>query len=257
MYDDWNESIEVDRKAGRKASSGKRWSYLLKFTTAPTRVHFGHPEKPYTHPDTGRKLPFSTRKRHWIPGGGKKGNGIYIECGDQCVVCAYTNPQAFGLENVTADSRFIQFVPKTYYAVSGWVEDWYHVLEYYIDDKDQSKGTFHRRERCSGRGCELCNDGEEKVFGNRFYANIAPSHWRDAVHDLHNKIQLSHCKCGGAIFIPDYTCVKCNKVLLDIYSTCDCGNTEVALKVDSGTAVCNKCDSSWSAYVADHQHLYE
>lgn len=173
--------------------------------------------------------------------------------------CAYDNPTAFGLDNVAPDARYSQdgLKPKVYYAVSGWIEEWYHLVEYFKDMEDEAKGTYIQRERCSGRGCEYCQDNLPKVFGKKFYAEISPGQWRHAIYDLHKRIENRYCKCGGDIYVTNFNCAKCNKVVLDVCTTCDCGSDDVGIDPDKGEVSCGKCKRSWSAFYTDHKKLYE
>ena len=259
-YDAWDDSLEEDRKSGRR-SSGKKWGYLFRFTDAPTKIHLSHPENPYTHPKTGKELPFRAGKRHYLPGRGKRKKGMFAECGvdagEPCVVCAYSNPAAFDLENVAPDASLAQHEAKVYYAVAGWIEEDYHLVEYYKDDNDHDKGTYTQRERCLGRGCEYCLDDLPKVFGKKFYTEISPGQWRHSIHDLHKKIENRYCKCGGDIYVTSFTCGGCDKLVLDVCTTCDCGSDDVSIDVDKGEATCGSCNSVWSAFYTDHQKLYE
>lgn len=253
--------MEEDRKDSGQRNTGKKFGYLLRLTDAPTKVHLGEPEKPYTHPKTGKSFPFRTGKRHFLPGKGKSKNGVFMECGvdynEDCVVHAYSNPVAFGLEGVAKDENLAQHKASTYYGVSGWVEEDFHLVEYYRDENDQNAGTFNRRERCLGRGCEYCQEGLPKVFGKRMYLEISPGQWRHSIHELDKRIKNRYCKCGGDIFVTSFSCAGCEERVIDVSETCDCGSTEVGIDVEKGEAVCDKCGAAWSAFYTDHKKLYE
>ena len=271
VYDEWDESIEEDSGSNRRRS-GKKWGYLLRFNEAPVRVHFSYPEKPYVHPKTGRSHPFRSGRRHFIPGGGKRGKGSFEECGvdykEPCVVCAYTNPAQFELENVAVDGRLSKLESKTYYGVAGWVEEDYHLVEFYKDENNPEAGTYKQRERCMGRGCEYCQDDEQKVFGNKFYSEISPGQWKHTIHDVNTRIQNSHCQCGGDIYVLRFECPACDvipvckdkegrEVLMDVSTFCDCDSDNVSINADTMEAVCGDCGNKWSAVYTNHQSIYQ
>src|SRR6185369_2721800 len=209
-FDAWDDSLEEDRKAS-SGGGGKKWGYMWRPTESPTKIHLGEPEKPYIHPKTGGELPFRVGSNHFIPGGGPKKKGLFIECnfGEDCVTCAYSNPAAYGLTNVKQSPNLSKCKSRNYYAASGHIEEFFHLVEYYKDNENQEAGTFHQREKCEGKGCSFCKDKIPKVFGKRMYWEVSPSQWRHAIHDLHKKIQNSHCKCGGTIFVTSFGCSGC------------------------------------------------
>jgi hypothetical protein len=254
-YDNWDDTLEEDRQSGRSSNSIKKWSLRWKPTEAPTRIHLSRPEKPYIHPVSGKEFPFRAGKQHYIPGRGK--NGVFIECGadrgENCAVCAYSNPTAWGLTNVAADSQLALCKARVYYAMSGWVEEDYHLVD--VNNKN-SDGTHKEHWRCLGRGCEYCRDGFPKVFGNMFYMEVSPGQWRHSFHDLHKKVENSYCQCGGTIYVPSFNCAGCQAIVLDVFTTCPCGG-EVGLDSESGQAICGKCQNTWSAFYAEHTKIYE
>ena len=260
-YDDWDDSLDEDQKSSRKPG-GKKFGLLHIFTEAPVKIHLSEPEEPYLHPKTGQRLPFRVGSNHFVPGAGKKGNGAFLECGinfdEPCVIHAYSDPVAFGLDNVAADARLAKLDAKNYYGIAGWIEEWYHLVEYYKDDSDEAQGTYNRRERCAGRGCEHCEDGWLKVFGKKMYTEVSPGQYRFAFADLNRRIQNSHCKCGGEIFVPSFHCEACDNLVLDVAIHCDCGADEgsVGINLDNGMATCDSCEAEWSARYYEHEKLF-
>ena len=256
-FDSWDDSLEEDRQSGRSGSS-KKWSLLWRPTDAPTKIHLSRPEKPYIHPTSGKEFPFRASKRHFLPGKGKAKRGAFIECGvergDQCVVDAYINPAAYGLVNVAPDANLAKFPAKVYYAVAGWIEEDFHLVDV---DNQSGEGTHKERWRCTGRGCEYCAAGWPMVFGKKFYMEVSPGQWRHSFHDLHKRIENSYCKCGGTIYVPSFTCGGCGKLVLDISRFCDCGSDDVSLNTETGQATCGKCGKSWSGFYTEHQKIYE
>ena len=259
-YDDWDDSVDVDQKASSGRRAGRKFSYLHRFDDTPTLIHLTYPEKPYIHPKTGQELPFRAGSRHFLPGRGK-GKGIFNECGvdigEPCVVCAYSNPVALNLESVAKDESLAQHISKPYYAAAGFIEEDFHLVEYYIDDREPDKGTFKRRERCLGRGCEYCQEKLPLVFGKKFYMEMSPAQWRFSIHELHKRIENRYCRCGGDIYVASFNCSKCDKMVLDVSTTCDCGSGKVGIDYEKGAAICDKCGATWSAFYTDHKKIYE
>ena len=255
---EWGDSITVDQESSRRSSTGKKFGYLLHLSDVPTRVHFTLPETPYIHPVTKKRFGYRTGKHHFFPWGGKAGKGSYLECahfyGGQCVACARANPGLYGLA-IEADSALAEYNPYIYYAISGLVEEEYHLVEY---RKDQGEGTYKQRERCEGKGCTNCQEGWPKVFGNRFYTEISPPQWALSIHDLHTRVQNSRCRCGGSIYIQNFHCAKCQRLIVDVMSYCDsCKSDNIGLDPDTGMAECGNCHNKWSAFYTNHPHILE
>lgn len=203
------------------------------------------PEKLYVHPDTGVELPWRTGVRYYVPWAGKSGKGAYIEVGEKSVIEAYRNPAQFGLDPGIKSDPFCKLDPKIYYAVSGWVEEWFHRVK----DKNSETGKeFYERERCVGRGCEYCQAQVPKVFGKRVYFEIARTHWNESLYGVNEYIE-SNCKCGGFIYKTHYECPQCHGLLVDMANQCfNCQSTDIGIDVEKAEAVCNGCQSSWSLY---------
>ena len=171
-----------------------------------------------------------------------------MECahftGGECVSCAYANPGLYNL-NVEPDTKLKEFNPMVYYAVSGWIEEEFHLMD--VNNRD-GDGTHKERWRCEGKGCPQCVDGWPGVFGNRFYMEMSPPQWALTIHDLHTRIQNSMCRCGGTIYVQYFKCEKCERMLVDVMSYCDkCRSDNVGLDVETGMAECGNCHNRWSA----------
>jgi hypothetical protein len=255
-YDDWDDSIAQDRQGGKK-SSGKRWAFFHKLTDTPVRVHFSHPESPYIHPSTGSQLPYRVGARHFIPYGGKRGNGQMIECGYPlglpCVVCAYENPGAYELQNIQKQS-IDEKGAQLYVAVSGWVEEEFHLVD--VQNRENPAESHKERQRCLIRGCQDCQDGWPKVFGTRFYTEMSVAQWDNVIADLNRSIKNSFCRCGGKIYVPSFSCPNCQVIMEDVALTCEhCHATNVQIDPESDTAVCMSCQSRWSAVYTTYVDL--
>ena len=258
----WRKSKQEASKktGGKRYSAGKRIALLLKIGEKPVKVHFAMPEKLYVNPLTGDLQPFRTGYRTWIPWGGKKQSGTFIERptdSSEDVIAAYTSPQAMGLENVTPEASFQDLKNSLYYAVSGWVEEWYHAVKVPKEPGNPQAGEYLRRERCLGgkAACEHCRQGWPRVFGNRFYAAIAPSHWDNTIFRAHRLVER-YCSCGGQWYAPVYTCSNCNNVLVDVCNTCDCGSQNIDFsKLDQGEVGCNDCRLTWRIYPDDNEGI--
>lgn len=262
-YDDdsWDD-VQEDKKDSSKPT-GKKWGLLYRLDSTPTKMHFSYPEEPYLHPRSKKPQPFRTGKRHYIAYGGKKGKGAYLECAqvwnEDCVACASQNPQQFGLA-LQPDSSIGD--PRYTYAAGGWIEEVFHLVEEYIDDQDPNAGTKHRRERCAGRGCKLCQTGWPTVFGKKMFIELSGGHWQ-TVADLNRRVQNHYCKCGGEIYVTRFVCPKCGDfarikdVPLDVFTYCQCGSDAVGIDYDNRMAVCSHCNAQWSADYVDHKDIYE
>ena len=257
----WDEALETDQRAGRK-TSGKKWSSFHKFSNVNTLIHLAKPEKPYMHPVHGTPLPFRVGEQHFIPFGGKKKNGTSIECGakwnEPCIVHAYVNPQAYGLTNTPPNPGLDPQGAKPYYAVGMWIEEWYHLADYYIDEHNPAKGTFKRREKCSGKGCELCQENVMRVFGNKNWFSISPGQWKHSFHALNKYIENHFCHCGGNIFVTSFFCKGCHQTIVDVSESCDfCKEGGVELHMDTGMAVCPRCHRDWPADYDKHEKIVD
>lgn len=260
-YADWEEVIERDQQSGRRAS-GKKWGLLYKIPEVKVKLHLQRPEKPYLHPTNGAPLPFRVGEQHYIPFGGKKKRGASVECGDKlgepCIVHAYVDPVAYGLTNIQPQPKLDKKGARPYYAVSAWVEEPYHLNEYWLDPNNQAKGTFKRREPCEGRGCESCAAQAVNVFGNKVWFSASPPQWLHSFHNLNKVIENRHCRCGGSIVVPSFSCKNCKQLLVDVSLTCtSCHRDGVEIHTDTGRAVCPHCRTDWSADYTDHPKILE
>jgi hypothetical protein len=202
------------------------------------------PEKLYIHPDTKAELPWRTGVRYYIPWGGKNAKGTYIEVGEPSVIEAYRNPAQYGLDPQIRAENFCKLEPKIYYAVSGWVEEWFHRVE----GKSAEGKVFYERERCTGRGCKHCQAQIAKVFGKKVYFEIARTHWNESLFGINEYIE-SNCKCGGFIYKTHYDCPECHTMLVDMVNQClNCQSQDISINPETAEAICNGCQSTWSLY---------
>lgn len=239
----WNAAKNRDTQKSSRGAGGRKYGYRFKFDQTPTKVHFSMPEKLYVHPDTGVELPWRTGVRYYVPWGGKNGKGTYIEVGEQSVIEAYRNPAQFGLD-ISARDDYRKLDPKIYYAVSGWVEEWFHRVE----GKTEDGKTFFERERCSGRGCKNCQAQTPRVFGKKVYFEIARTHWNESLFGINEYIE-SNCKCGGFIYKLHYECPSCKNMLVDMANQCShCQSSDLSINIETAEATCNKCQANWSLY---------
>jgi len=241
----------VDRQHVQRQSGGKKkWDLRLQIGHAPVRVHFGVPDPLYKDEESGAELPYVPHDQHYVKRArGGKGSG-FICAKDKCVVCAYANPQAYGLD-LEPDLGLAKCHPKLAFGVVGWVEEWCHDVQYERDDK---QGVYHRRELCKGKTCEFCKGGFPKVFGKRFYYPFSGGTWKYHIETVH-ELAERQCKCGGSIYVPYYYCPKCENILEDVLQTCVCGSTNVEINLEVGDAGCKDCNRSWKAYAGDDEDL--
>jgi hypothetical protein len=252
----WRDSKRVDSQKSRGGSNKRRWGYLYKFGTTPVRVHFSKPENPYIHPDTGAELPFRAGMRYYVKWAGK--NGAYIERDDpvegkNCIIDAYKNPAAFGLD-IQPIAKFSNLEAKVYYAVAGWVEEWFHDV---LCENPKTGAKWRERQLCTGHGCEGCKENHPKVFGKKVYFEVAKTHWNECVFGWEERIN-SQCQCDpeAFIYIQQYNCPECKGMMQDVMNACfSCGSNNIGLDVQSARAECEDCHAGWSVYESDNAEL--
>lgn len=249
------------RRPQSGSGSGGLWGLRLKFTTAKTKVHLSRPEKKYKDPVTGEEEDYLMVTGHFVPSA-NGGKGGMVWCNDTCVVCAYTDPQAFDLDIEPSESLG-KCYPRDQFVVSGWVEAPHHIVEE-KGKRDPTK-TFKVRRRCEGQKCQYCRDDLPLVFGNRFYHEFSHSAWSNALFEAHTRAGQM-CKCGGYVYAVEYKCPECSAVIYDAASICDkCGGKDIGLEVEDGEgdydagvwAVCNGCRKKWSLCILDNESLAE
>jgi hypothetical protein len=242
--------------ANQNRGGGKAaFKYQYKFDNTPVRIHLARPKEMYIHPVTGNLYPFKVIYRHWVPGAGPNHKGAFVTCDAQdkgntnvqCVVHAYTEPERFHLP-VKRIEKFTEFRANIGYAVAGWIEDWFHVVQ--VENRNDPSKKHFERIRCSGRGCDYCASNTPRVFGNRFYTVLSNTHWK-----VMTQLQLNaelFCECGKTtgpgtpIIVPDYLCEKCGEVLIDVCNTCaKCQSTNISVDPEQMIAVCQDCQDSW------------
>jgi hypothetical protein len=256
QYDSWDDDLREHQKA-RSQPGGKKFGFFWKLTESPVKFHPVRPEKPYTHPKSGRQHPFRTGFRHFLPGKGKRSNGLFVECGhdrgETCAVHAYANPALYGLANVKEDTSLATCPAMPYFAVSGFIEEEFHLVPELVDGRE-----VKRRELCQGRGCEHCKNGVLSVFGKKAYLEFSPAQWQYALHPINKQIENSFCACGGDLFVSYFACANCGKVVLDVSTHCDrCQSDNIIVDVGSKLAICENCKRQWSLVYTDHKQLYE
>lgn len=225
-----------------------------KFDQLPTKVHFSKPEAMYVHPESGAELPFRTGARYWVPWGGPSGKGTYLEPGEEDVIAAYKNPAEFGLD-IAPIAKYQKLHPKIYYAVSGYVEEWFHLVQ---KTNKNTGNTFRERERCVGRECEHCKERVPKVFGKKVYFEIARTHWNESIFSINEQVG-ANCRCGQGnafIYTPHYECSNCGEMLVDFMHRCfSCQGENVGIDADNAQFVCQDCQSEWSVYESDNPEI--
>jgi hypothetical protein len=246
-----------ERETQRSRSKGRWWSARLKLTTTPTKLHFQRPEKPFKDFDQDVYWWWLRGKNHFIKSAAFP-KGKFIECHpEQCLVCAYQNPGAYGFD-VPADATLAKAESRPYYAVSGWVEQNFHSVEKKKDRKvgQGEKDTYHVRERCKGKSCEHCAKGLPKVFGNRFFYDFSAAAWRDAILPVIEKVER-YTKDGGYIYPLNYVCEECSTELFDMTGKCfNCESEDVGIDTERHMAVCQKCDEEWTLLEYEDEELF-
>jgi hypothetical protein len=273
-----------DRKGGRYFM-GLR----LKLDEHPTRIHLQRPETAYqdpTNPDlsfwwkTGMSRFIKTKRF-------KRGIPVEMNMDGDDLLDAYAHPGKYGLQSVdgVADGKWLsKFDPKPYFCVSGWVEEWYHLVQY-EEERDGQKVSWHERVRCVGRDCENCQEEWPKVFGNRFWLDFSYAQWFgpiDAVFEVLERtpkdggyVYPMHYKCndedveydeegnpvegtGGCGEILSFWDKKAKKeVTLDMTNNCgSCNSENIGLDAEEHMAECQDCNSRWSLLSHEDSSLF-
>lgn len=267
------------RMASRRAQSARRnrgdkskrpWhiGLRLKVEDQPVRIHLARPKQPYPDPfDPGRA---------WL---WKVGQTTYIQSkkrmlewnAEQDLLEAYQNPGKYSLsppDSVLAEGKWLeQFNYGIYYCISGWVEEWYHLVE--SDKKDRQGNPYLNRVPCEGKGCKLCKAKVPMVFGNRFWFDAKGGLWRGDFDAIWEQLERQP-KDGGYVFPSHYQCTNCHEVLsfydkkrdddvvLDVTNSCSrCGADGDQLEIDDEThsVTCGSCGLEWSLLAHDDKTM--
>lgn len=170
---------------------------------------------------------------------------------------AYRDPAKHGfaeLDEAAAGAWLKKFPARPYFCISGWVEDWYHLVE---KKNDKTEKTYVDRVRCEGRGCPHCQEKWPKVFGNRFWMDFSGAQWMNVMDKLLE--ELDRCpQDGGYVYPLHYACEECGEILefvdpkskrdvrLDMTNSCpSCGSEEVGIDPEEHMAECNDCHTRW------------
>jgi len=240
----------LGRQTSGRGRGGKSWNLRWFPSVVPTRVHFSLPEKLYDN--NGTQDAWKLGYNHFVKQA-RKGKGGSIECGPNCVVCAYTDPQAFGLTNVTPDTALSKSYRDLYVGVAGWIEEWFHLVK----DKNEQGKEYTKRVMCEKRTCEMCRNHVPKVFGKQFYTQFSYPVWKAVFEPFQERVER-FCRCGGRLAIFDYHCAKCGAMMVDFLNTCgQCGSDQVNINLDDGQATCEKCHSEWTIYESQDPELSE
>lgn len=255
-------SRQTDREYydSRPKRGSRLWSLRYKPTTDPVKFHPCKPETLYEDPyNKGNTFPWKRRRFHYIPWA-NNGKGGVIECaGEHCVVCAYMDPQRMGVD-IEPDSRIRKNCwVKISYAVSGWIEEWFHLVE--RQSKNDKDKTYRVRELCTGRGCEHCANKIPRVFGNRAFIDFSKKAWDDVVDPVLEQVEKV-CRCGGDIYVPNYVCENCEATIIDLAMTCEvCRNQgltpidDIVIDAERQVAICQTCDTEWSMLESMDENL--
>lgn len=259
------------REHGGSGSRFRQYQRLrMKFDQTPTRLHLQRSEEPYEDP-SNPDLSF-----WWKTGMGyflktkKYKKGIFIEKNfDEDLIDAYSNPARHELQQAegVADGKWLKkFPPKPYYCVSGWIEEWFHLVSY-EDERDGKTVNWTERERCSAKGCSLCKEGWARVFGNRFWFDFSYAQWFGPVDAVFEKLERMP-KDGGYVYPQHYECEECNEIMaffdrkrkedvvLDMMNKCGaCGSENLGIEPEEHMGECQDCDSRWALLSHEDPHL--
>jgi len=228
------------------------------------KIHPKRPETKYVAPN-GKEYDFLKCERHFLKHI-NKGKGGYVVCTGvrktangletECLAHIYADPQTFGFD-FAADAQIAKSRSSSYNVISGWVEEWFHLVK---NDKSDGSGTYTTRELCTGRYCEHCKRNAPKVFGSRFYHAFSWSAWKYVVEPLNEELE-KYCKCGGYITPIAYVCKACEGVLEHMTDQCpSCGSDDLYIEADPSkrdchSATCNQCQTHWELLEARDEVL--
>lgn len=192
---------------------------------------------------------YYTSNRYFDKKAGK--NGMYFPTDGNSIIDAWRDPEKFGLE-LEPLPRFKSMEPEPFYALSGWVEEWFHSLE-----KTSERGTkFHVRELCTGPGCELCKSKAERVFGRKVFLQFSHSQWGAWL--AARERARCRCQCGGVVYVSHYICGGCQEALYDFANACyNCNSEDLSIDEEREEFNCGKCGSSWSIHPSDNTDFYK
>lgn len=247
------ERQHTEDRAEQRASGKKNWfSMRLDLGPDPMKVHLQRPKEPYAdYKDPTQKFWWKRGAKHYIPKVKK-----FVECTySDCLVCAYRDPKAFGLDNVAPERMLDKCPPKGFYAVSGWLEMWHHFGKH-SKVINGEKREFNSRELCTGRGCADCAAKLPKVFGDRFYYDFSAPAWHDSINSVYERVERI-CKDGGYLYPLNYVCGECKKELFDMTQACPSCNKDdqIGIDAESHTASCGHCDTEWTLLECEDKQL--
>lgn len=252
MQSGWRTARSVDSERAPRGGSSKRGGgSRFNVTETKVRIHLSNPEELYDHPG-GVKLPFLTGLRYYAPFLGE--NGKYFFTDEKTIIDAWRDPKKFNLDLKPLAKMQDVRGPDIFYAISGWVEEWFHVVE----NRNQRTGSkYHSRELCTGHKCEYCDKGLEKVFGKKVHFIFSQSQW-DGAFWIANEVAQSRCKCGGRVYVSYYACSKCDEGIIDFASSCyNCRSENLTLDESSEEFCCDDCGTSWSMFPFNNADLYK
>jgi hypothetical protein len=250
-YAGWNRTKAVDKERNPNKGRG-RSGQRFTLTEHKVRFHLQAPKELYEHPESGELLEFFTGLRYYVRWAGN--NGMYFRTNGNSIIDAWRDPEKFNLD-LKPLSKCQQLYPADiYYAVSGWVEEWFHIVE---KENKNTKAKYKEKELCTGPGCEYCDKKTNpRVFGKKVYLEFSSSQW--SAWWLANERAHSRCKCGSIIFTSHYICGGCEDTLYDFAGACySCDSEELTIDEESEEFNCEGCSSAWSIYPFNNAEFYK
>lgn len=236
------------RKDNAAKRKGRWFSKRINIPEEPIRVHFQHPPEPYPDPwNPEDHYPWKKGAKHYIPKLNK-----FTECAlDECLTCAYREPQEFGFEGVKAQKFLEEAWASDYYSVGVLIEEWHVIVEREGKKKndDGSLKTFFERvleneakRELKEQGYNLADVELPRVFGFQGFLDISSAAWRNEFSAAYEEIER-WTRDGGFLVPMYYGCANCGEPFFSVADQCpNCDSEEVGIDHANYKAFCGDCE---------------
>lgn len=295
-------SREHRGSGSRGLSAQSLKNFRLNLPTVATKYHLRRPDNPFPQLDNPELLSYEkVGMQYFIKRGKNKMRMIELtpgrdlidvyrfpdkkqklEDGSEIAIYEHLVSSEKAQQAIIEGKWLKEFEPDSYYGVSGWVEEWHHLVtmekisgDYRrgdvrkkYDKNDKTSGSFFKtRDRCETtlgqKTCDLCKEGWPKVFGNRFWVDLSHGRWFGPV-DAQQEVLERQPTEGGYVFPLYYACEHCNEMLsvqngeqvvsMDIALACahcgahvdpEAGTDPIGIDHEHHLAKCLECNEEW------------